>query len=234
MSAGMTVELTLNTDIGLLSVGNADTGEDFGPAMNNLYEDIGGMAGGGISLGGGGSREARIDGRGAASLSANAAAAAAAVAGTPIGDGGRGGGGIDPLGTLWPAFAMHQPGDSVTFLPRRGDDGHDMPRALASSSAAAAAAGGGGGYRSLLGLMGGGGGSLADGMVGGGGGGPGAGAVATQALPLGYPDPVLVEHVCSALKTATGVLREAGRGVGMGMGSECGGETDDGVCVVTR
>ncbi|CAN0492926.1 unnamed protein product, partial [Hapterophycus canaliculatus] len=36
MSAGMTVELTLNTDVGLLSVGNADTGEDFGPAMNNL------------------------------------------------------------------------------------------------------------------------------------------------------------------------------------------------------
>ncbi|CAM9181221.1 unnamed protein product, partial [Laminaria digitata] len=76
MSAGMTVELTLNTDIGLLS-------------------DIGGVAGGGISLGGGGSREARIDG----------------------------GCGIDPQGTLWPAFAMHQPGDSVTFLPRRADDG---------------------------------------------------------------------------------------------------------------
>ncbi|CAM9226628.1 unnamed protein product, partial [Sphacelaria rigidula] len=38
MSAGMTVELTLNTDVGLLSVGNADTGEDFGPAMNNLYQ----------------------------------------------------------------------------------------------------------------------------------------------------------------------------------------------------
>ena len=47
MLTGMTVELTLNTDIGLLSVGNTDTGEDFGPAMNNLYEDIGGVAGGG-------------------------------------------------------------------------------------------------------------------------------------------------------------------------------------------
>lgn len=231
--AGMTVELTLNTDIGLLSVGNADTGEDFGPAMNNLYEDIGVVAGGGISLGGGGGREARIDGRGAASLSAaNAAAAAAAAAATPIGGigGGRGGGGIDPQGTLWPAFAMHQPGDSVTFLPRRADDGYDMPRTLPSSSASAASAGGGGGgYRSLQGLMGGGGG-LTDGMVGGGGGGPGGGAVATQALPLGYPDPILVEHVCAALKTATGVLREAGQG----MGSEGGDETDDGFCVVAR
>lgn len=232
MLTGMTVELTLNTDIGVLSVGNTDTGEDFGPAMNNLYEDIGGVAGGGISLGVGGSREARIDGRSAASLSTANAAAAAAAAATPIGGGGgRGGDGIDPQGTLWPAFAMHQPGDSVTFLPRRADDGYDMPRTVSSSSAAAAAAaGGGGGYRSLQGLMSGGGGGLTDGVVGGGGGGPGGGAVATQALPLGYANPILVEHVCAALKTATGVLREAGQG----MRDEGGDETDDSFCVVAR
>ncbi|CAM9614484.1 unnamed protein product, partial [Pylaiella littoralis] len=60
MSAGMTVELTLNTDVGLLSVGNADTGEEFGPAMSNLYEDIGGFAGSSMGLGAG--RDARIDG----------------------------------------------------------------------------------------------------------------------------------------------------------------------------
>ncbi|CAN0048567.1 unnamed protein product, partial [Choristocarpus tenellus] len=39
MLAGMTVEMILDTDEGVLSVGNADTGEDFGPAMTGLYEN---------------------------------------------------------------------------------------------------------------------------------------------------------------------------------------------------
>ena len=226
MSAGMTVELTLNTDTGLLSVGNADTGEDFGPAMNNLYEDVGGLAGAGIGLGvggGGSSREARIDGRGggggATSLSAAAAATLAAC--------GRGGSGADSQqSTLFPAFAMHQPGDSVTFLPRRPDDGYAAPRSVPGGGGVAGAAAAG--YRSLQSLMGGsGGGSAAGIMVSSGAGG--GGAFAAQALPLGYPDPLLMDHSCAALKMAAGVLREAGQGRGHG-----GGGAEDGGGVVTR
>lgn len=255
MSAGMTVELTLNTDVGLLSVGNADTGEDFGPAMNNLYEDMGGGGGGGgISLasgGGGLHRDARIDGRGlggAANMSALSAAAAAALAigggvGSGVGGGG-GGGGVGSggvlagdaagQGTLWPAFAMHQPGDSVTFLPRRPDDEFAVPRGLSSSGTAtmAASLGGGGGggigagYGNLQAFLGGGGssggngsggsfgGGMLSGLLGGGTAGAGVGgAFATQALPLGYPDPIILSHACVVLDMAARVLREAGTGM---------------------
>lgn len=224
MSAGMTVELTLNTDIGLLSVGNADTGEDFGPAMNNLYEDVGGLAGAGISLGGG--RDARIEPRGGGAGATSLSAAAAATLAASFRGGGGGGGGADSQpATLWPAFAMHQPGDSVTFLPRTGSDSYAAPRPLAGGIAGAAAAAG---YRSLQSLVGGGSGGPG-GSFGGimSSGGAGEGAFATQALPLGYPDPLLVDHACTALKMAAGVLREAGK---------CGGEEDaaDGGGVVAR
>ncbi|CAN0450080.1 unnamed protein product, partial [Discosporangium mesarthrocarpum] len=70
MVSGMTVEMTLDTDAGVLSVGNADTGEDFGPALE--------------------------------------------------GRGGHGSGSEGQDTILYPAFAMHQPGDSVTFLPAQG------------------------------------------------------------------------------------------------------------------
>lgn len=203
MSAGMTVELTLNTDIGLLSVGNADTGEDFGPAMNNLYEDIDSAAGGVTNpYASGGNRDTRIDARGGGGAARLSAAAAASLSAA-----GRGGG-TDAQGTLWPAFAMHQPGDSVTFLTRRGDDGFAMPRALSGSATAAP---GGADYRSLQSFMGGAGG----GMIGGMGGGPAASPFVGQTLPLGYPDPRLVEHACAALEMATGVLRDAGRDVSL-------------------
>lgn len=213
MSAGMTVELTLNTDIGMLSVGNADTGEDFGPAMTNLYQDAGGAVGGGggISLGGGGGgvgRDSRLESRSSmSSLSAAAASAAAAAPGGTMAD--------DAHGTLWPAFAMHQPGDSVTYLPRRSDDGYAMSRSQPVSTLNA-----GGGYRSLQSLLGGG---FMNGVgVGGGfgslgsatGGGPVASAFAGQALPLGYPDPLLLEHASSALELTAEILRGAGWGEG--------------------
>lgn len=221
MSAGMTVELTLNTDMGLLSVGNADTGEDFGPAMTNLYEDIGGFTGSGMGLGGG--RDARIDGRGGAGVTSLSAAAAATLGVT--GKGGGTGTDLQPA-TLWPAFAMHQPGDSVTFLPRRGDDGYAAPRTIAGGVVGAAAATG---YRSVQSLMG-------NGNSGGGGAGgllasSGArgGTFATQALPMGYPDPLLMDHSCAALKMAAGVLREAGNRRGQGEG-----ETGEGDGVVAR
>lgn len=229
MSAGMTVELTLNTDMGLLSVGNADTGEDFGPAMNNLYEDVGGLAGsgmGGLGGGSGSNRDARIDGRGggagATSLSAAAAATLAAA--------GKGGGSGADLqqATLWPAFAMHQPGDSVTFLPRRGDDGYAAPRNIAGGVMGAAAAATG--YRSLQSLMGSGsGGNGGAGGIMASSSGARGGGFATQALPLGYPDPLLMDHSCTALKMAAGVLREAGNGRGQG-----DGETGEGDGVVAR
>lgn len=224
MSAGMTVELTLNTDMGLLSVGNADTGQDFGPAMNNLYEDIGGFAGSGMGLGGG--RDGRVEGRGGVGATSLSAAAAATLAVT-----GKGGGtGADSQqATLWPAFAMHQPGDSVTFLPRRGDDGYAAPRAMAGGVVGAAAAAATG-YRSLQSLMGSGSGGSggAGGLLASGGGGRG-GAFATQALPLGYPDPLLMDHACAALKMAAGVLRDVGSGRGQG-----DGEIGEGGGVVAR
>lgn len=240
MSAGMTVELTLNTDIGLFSVGNADTGEDFGPAMNNLYEDMGGSSaagGGGVSLGIGGGVVGRDAGRGggtgAAPRSAVAAAATLAAAAAATGGGGRGGGGGDLPGTLWPAFAMHQPGDSVTFLRRRAEDGYSMPRTLSGAAVAAAAAAAtatGGCYRSLQALMSSGSGSSG---VGGMMGGVGTGAAgklvfAAQALPLGYPDPILLGHACSALEMAAGVLRDAGQS---GVHSE---DEADGAAVAAR
>lgn len=239
MSAGMTVELTLNTDMGLLSVGNADTGEDFGPAMNNLYEDGGGgLAGAGIGLGvggGGSNRDARIDGRGGAEAGAGATSLSAAAAATlaACGRGGGGGGGADSQQQqLFPAFAMHQPGDSVTFLPRRPDDGYAASRTVPGSVMGAAAAAGG--YRSLQSLMAGSGsGSAAGGiMMSGGASGGGGGAFATQALPLGYPDPLLVDHSCAALKMAARVLREAGQG--QGREHEDGGDEEDGGGVVAR
>ena len=235
MSAGMTVELTLNTDIGLLSVGNADTGEDFGTAMSNLYEDIDSASGVISSLGGGsggGNRDARIDGRGAGASSTRLVAAAAnAAAAATLAVTGRVGG--DAQGTLWPAFAMHQPGDSVTFLPRRAEDGYTLPRSLASSgpspvaSAALAAATAAGPYRSLNAFMGG----MGNGMISGiGGMGAGEG-FAGQALPLGYPNPLLMEHARVALEMAAVVLREAVCG-----GAGVAGEDLDGDCVgvVTR
>lgn len=225
MSAGMTVELTLNTDMGLLSVGNADTGQDFGPAMNNLYEDIGGggFAGSGMGLGGG--RDARVDGRGGAGATSLSAAAAATLAVTGKG---TGTGADFQQATLWPAFAMHQPGDSVTFLPRRGDDGYAAPRTITGGVVGAAAAATG--YRSLQSLMGSGSGGSggAGGLLASGGGARG-GAFATQALPLGYPDPLLMDHSCAALKMTAGVLRDVGHGRGQGEG-----ETGEGDGVVAR
>lgn len=225
MSAGMTVELTLNTDTGLLSVGNADTGEDFGPAMNNLYEDVGGLAGAGIGLGVGGSnRDARIDGRGGGGGGGGATSLSAAAAATLAACGRGGGSGADSQqSTLFPAFAMHQPGDSVTFLPRRPDDGYAAPRSVPGGGGVAGAAAAG--YRSLQSLMG--SGSAGGMMVSSGAGG--GGAFATQALPLGYPDPLLMDHSCSALRMAAGVLREAGQGRGHG-----GGDAEDGGGVVAR
>lgn len=222
MSAGMTVELTLNTDIGLLSVGNADTGEDFGLAMNNLYQDIsnsGGGTAGGIGLAGiNGTREGRIDGRGVG-MGTGGTPLSAAAATTNLGRGS----GVDTQGTLWPAFAMHQPGDSVTFLPRRADDGYSMPRTLSAGGGTGTATGG---YRSLQTLLGPGGG----GMMGGIGGGPGLGGggpFAGQSLPLGYPDPLLLEHATAALEMAAGVLREARQG-------QDEDENDEGVGLVVR
>lgn len=217
MSAGMTVELTLNTDIGLLSVGNADTREDFGPAMENLYEDaVGGGGGGGIILGGRSSRDPKIDGRGVGigATPLSAAASAASLASPGWGTSGSGGG--DLPGTLWPAFAMHQPGDSVTFLKRRADDSYAIPRtAVAVRPGLAVAMETFRACQTLFGV-GSGGSSVGGGMVGSSNsiGGPteGGALFVAQALPLGYPDPLLVEHTCSALKMAAGVLREAGRG----------------------
>lgn len=234
MSAGMTVELTLNTDIGMLSVGNADTGEDFGPAMNNLYQDGGGVAGGGagISVGGVGAagvggpgRDSRLDGRSSmSSLSAAAASAAAAAAASGIGG--------EAPGTLWPAFAMHQPGDSVTFLPRRADDSYPSSRTQPVGGLTA-----GGSYRSLQSLMGGGfmgavGVGSGPGTLGGGASGTLiGGSVGGQALPLGYPDPLLLEHASSVLELAAEVLRDAGR---QGRRIADGGETRSGGDVVSR
>lgn len=218
----MTVELTLNTDIGLLSVGNADTGEDFGPAMTNLYEGLDGVASGVFSTLGGGSggiRDTRIDGRGSGGgPSSTRLMAAAAAAATNLGTAGRGV--MDAQGTLWPAFAMHQPGDSVTFLPRRADDSYTLPRPLSgsASSAAAAAAAVAGPYQNLQSFMGG----IGGGMMGGGGGMPGGEGLAGQALPLGYPDPLLVEHARAALEMAAAVLREAVRGGTDGVSEDLG------------
>lgn len=225
MSAGMTVELTLNTDIGVLSVGNADTGEDFGSAMNNLYQDMsssGGGTAGGIGLGGiNGSRDERIDGRGVGTWTGGTPLSAAAAAATTA-NLGRGNG-VDTQGTLWPAFAMHQPGDSVTFLPRRAEDGFSMPRTLSSGGATGTTMGG---YRSLQALLGPGSGGMTGG-VGGGPGGGGGGPFTGQSLPLGYPDPLLLEHATAALEMAAGVLREAGEG-------RDEDENDEGVGVVAR
>lgn len=182
---------------------------------------MGGVAGGGagISLGGPGvvGRDSRMDGGRSVHSSSLSAAAAVAAAGV--------GCGMDAQGTLWPAFAMHQPGDSVTFLPRRGDDSYAMSR---GHSTAGVPRGAGGSYGNLQAM---GGGLTASGVSGPGGAGGlgvfGGGAFAGQALPLGYPAPLLLEHVSSTLELAAGVLREAGA-------ASASEEEDVGVGVVGR
>lgn len=188
--------------------------------LSNLYpapkQDMSGTAGGPISLGGSGGGVRADGGRGSVPSSMSVAAAAAMAGGS---------GGMDRQGTLWPAFAMHQPGDSVTFLPRRGDDGYAAPR---GHSATVMPGGAGGCYRSLQafmsgGSMGSGAGGLG-GLVGAGSLGVVGGALASEALPLGYPDPLLLEHATSALELAAGVLR----------GARMAGGQEDVVCRCTN
>ncbi|CAM9226552.1 unnamed protein product, partial [Sphacelaria rigidula] len=87
----------------------------------------------------------------------------------------------------------------------------------------------GGSYGSLQPLMNGGLMGTGVGMLGGTGalGIVGGGALGSQALPLGYPDPLLLHHAASVLNLAAGVLREAAVAQG-------GEEEDNGVGVVGR